>query len=80
MLPTSGGQRVAAFIIVGMFLVIMADYETTAPIAVGFAYLFLLSSLILVGPVAFGRLQTLIGAKPEAATGGGGGGGAKYIR
>jgi hypothetical protein len=58
---TNGGQRVAAFGIVGVMLIVAADYETTAPIAVGFAYLFLLSTLYLVGPIAFGRLQELIG-------------------
>lgn len=59
---TTGGQRVAAFVLVGVSLVIMADYGPTAPIAVGFAYLFLLSTLYLVGPVAFERLQKMIGA------------------
>lgn len=78
-MPT-GQQRVAAFVIFGVMLVVLADYPTTAPIAVGFAYLFLLSVLVLVGPIAFGRLQALIGATPDAPTGGGGGGGAKYIR
>jgi hypothetical protein len=63
MMLTNGGQRIAAFVIVGVFLVVAADYETTAPLAVGFAYLFLLSTLYLVGPVAFSRLQTVIGAK-----------------
>lgn len=70
---SSGGQRVAAFVIVGASLVILADFPTTAPIAVGFAYLFLLSTLILVGPIAAQRLQSMIGVKPDAAIGGGGG-------
>jgi hypothetical protein len=60
---TTGGQRVAAFAIVAVSLVILADYDTTAPIAVGFAYLFLLSTLYLVGPVAMSRLQSMIGVK-----------------
>lgn len=70
---TNGGQRVAAFVIAGSMLVILADFETTAPIAVGFAYLFLLATLFLVGPVAFARLQSMIGVTPPAAIGGGGG-------
>lgn len=59
---TNGGQRVAAFIVVGAMLIILADFETTGTLAVAFAYLFLLSTLYLVGPVALGRLQELIGA------------------
>lgn len=61
-MPTQGGQRVAAFIIVGAFLVIAADFPLTAPLAVGFAWLFFLATLYLVGPVAFKRLQAMIGA------------------
>lgn len=59
---STGGQRVAAFVIVGVSLVILADFETTASLAVAFAYLFLLSTLFLVGPVAAARLQQAIGA------------------
>jgi hypothetical protein len=79
MMLTTGGQQVAAFIIAGSMLVILADFETTAPIAVGFAYLFLLSTLFLVGPTAFGRLQTLIGASPTGSTSGATGGGSGRI-
>lgn len=68
---TTGGQRVAAFATVAVMLVILADFDTTASLAVAFAYLFLLSTLILVGPVAFARLQEMIGASsplPSPAT------------
>ena len=65
-------ERVAAFVIVGTSLVILADFETTGPIAVAFGYLILLSSLVLVGPIAAERLQTVIGVKPTGGTSGGG--------
>ncbi len=65
-------ERAAAFVIVGTSLVILADFETTGPIAVAFGYLILLSSLILVGPIAAQRLQEMIGAKPTGGTSGAG--------
>lgn len=61
---TTGGQRVTAFVIVGVMLVILADFPATASLAVAFAYLFFLATLFLVGPVAFARLQSAIGVNP----------------
>ena len=57
-------ERVAAGIVVFLTLVILADNETTAPIAVSFAYIILLASAMSVGPVAFGRISSLVGAQP----------------
>lgn len=59
---TTGGQRVAAFVTLSVMLVILADFNTTASLAVAFAYLFLLATLYLVGPVAASRVQSMIGA------------------
>lgn len=74
-LPT----RLFAGVFVGFVLIVASDFETTAPIAVGFAYLFLLSTLMIVGPAAFGNVQRLVGSPPSAlsatapsGTGGGG--------
>lgn len=64
----TGQQRVTAFVIVGVMLVVAADYDTTAPLAVGFAYLILLTAVYFVGPIAFGRLQDMTGASSPAAT------------
>lgn len=58
--PT-GAQRIAAGIFVGFVLIVAADYNATAPIAVGFAYLILISTLMLVGPAAFENIQRMIG-------------------
>ena len=53
-------QRVVAFVFVGFILVTMADFPETAPLAVGFAYLILLSAAMTVGPVALSRINELI--------------------
>lgn len=68
---TSGGQRLAASLIVAMFLVIASDFPTTAPLAVAFSYLILLVALMIYGPAAFGNLQSLI--TPAGRIGGSGG-------
>jgi len=52
-------QRTGAFVIVAMFLVIASDFDTTAELAVAFAYLILISSLLVVGPAAFANLSKL---------------------
>lgn len=62
-------ERIAAFVIVGLSLIVLADIDSMSTIAVAFAYLILLSVLMLAGPVAFGRLSALVGA--PGATGGG---------
>lgn len=54
-------QRIIAGGIVFFSLVILADYDQTASLAVAFAYLILLSAAMTVGPVAFGRLSELVG-------------------
>lgn len=61
-------QRVGAFTIAAVMLVILADFPTTAGLAVAFAWLIFLSTLYLIGPVAFGRLQSFIGAATPAPT------------
>lgn len=66
---TTGSQRVAAFVVFGTFLVIMADFPSTAPLSVAFAYLFLIATFFLVGPVAFERIQRQFGVLPPSATG-----------
>lgn len=61
-------QRLVAGGVVFFALVILADFDTTASIAVAFAYLILLSSLLTVGPVAMERISTLVGSPPLKAT------------
>lgn len=59
---TSGVEmnRIVAFAFVGFVLVTASDFPETASLAVAFAYLILLSALMTVGPVAFGRITDLI--------------------
>jgi hypothetical protein len=65
-------ERYAAGAIVFFSLIVIADIPSLSLIAVAFAYLILLSAAMTVGPVAFGRLSTLVGAAPVAGGGGGG--------
>jgi hypothetical protein len=55
-------QRIFAGGIVFLTLIIVADNPSTATIAVAFAYLILLSAAMTVGPVAFARISSLVGA------------------
>lgn len=55
-------ERIAAFVIVGLTLIVLADIEQLSSIAVAFAYLILLSVLMLAGPAAFARLSALVTA------------------
>lgn len=61
MITDPGAKRVAAFTIVTLFLIIAADYESTATLAVAFAYLILLSALFAAGPTAFARITKAVG-------------------
>lgn len=54
-------QRVIAGGIVFFVLVMLADIPATSEVAVAFAYLILLSAALTVGPVAFGRISSLVG-------------------
>lgn len=56
MITDPGAQRVGAFIIVTLFLIIAADIEATQTLAVAFAYLILLSALFAKGTLVFQRL------------------------
>ena len=62
MITDPGARRVGAFIVATLFLVIMADYETTAQLAVAFSFLILLVAAMNVGPAAFGKLQKTFAA------------------
>lgn len=64
-------QRVIAGGIVFFSLVLLADIEPLATLAVAFALLILIATAMTVGPVAFGRVSELVGG---TNTGGGGGG------
>jgi hypothetical protein len=64
---TDGGGTVAAkpneivaFGVVAFVLVTASDFETMAPLAVAFAGVILLSTVLLVGPVAFDRINKLV--------------------
>lgn len=63
-------QQVVAFGVVAFVLVTASDFDTTAPVAVAFAYVILLTTAIAVGPVAFDRISSIVGG---ASVGGGGG-------
>jgi hypothetical protein len=65
-------ERIIAGGVVFLALIIVADYDATAPIAVAFAYLILLSAAMTVGPVAFGRVSAMVGASPGASGASGG--------
>jgi hypothetical protein len=54
-----------------VMLVALTDNDTTAPLGVGFAYLLLLSIIMLVGPDAFNNISSL-GSQPPSSGGGGG--------
>lgn len=71
-------QRVAAFTVAGVMLVILADFPTTSPLAVAFAWLIFLSTLYLVGPVAMERVQAFITPKSAPASIGGTSGGGTF--
>lgn len=52
-------ERLAAGAFVFFVLIVAADFSATASLAVAFAYLILISSLLVVGPAAFNHLSTL---------------------
>jgi hypothetical protein len=52
-------QQIIGFGIVGFVLITGSDFDATAPIAVAFAYVILLTVLLTVGPVAFDRIANL---------------------
>lgn len=64
-------ERLAAFVIVGLALVVAADIEQTSTIAIAFAYLILLVIAMYSGPTAFGRLSLLVTGKPTINSRGG---------
>ena len=64
MIPDPGARRIAAFIVVTLFLVVGSDYEATAQLSAAFAFLILLVALMTVGPVAFGKLSCLFSSVP----------------
>ncbi len=57
----SGPQRVAAFVVVTLSLLVAADLPQTAELAVAFAYLIMVGVLVAAGPTAFARISTLTG-------------------
>lgn len=63
-------ERIFAGGVVFFGLVIAADIESISTVAVAFAYLILLSSLMAVGPIAFGRISSLVGAAPTGGNAG----------
>lgn len=56
-------QRLIAGGVVFFSLVLLADIEPLATLAVAFALLILIATAMTVGPVAFGRISELVGAK-----------------
>jgi hypothetical protein len=56
-------QRIAAWGVVVFTLIVLAEFDVTAELAVAFAYLILLSVLLTVGPVAFDNLSKMVKAK-----------------
>lgn len=61
-------QRIFAGGVVFLALIIVADNPSTSAIAVAFAYLILLASLMTVGPVAFGRISSLVSGSTQPHT------------
>jgi hypothetical protein len=56
-------NRIAGAVIVAMFLIVASDIEPTAELAVAFAYLIFVSSLVIVGPTAFANMSRLVNQK-----------------
>lgn len=56
-------ERIAGGAFVFFVLIVGADFDTTAPIAVAFAYLILISALLLKGPAAFANLSKIVSPK-----------------
>lgn len=65
MITDPGAARVAGFLFVALALIIASDYESTAPIAVAFAYLILISALAARGERAFTNIAHLF---PQTTT------------
>jgi hypothetical protein len=58
--PQDNIKPIVAFGIVAFVLVTASDFDSTAPLAVAFAGVILLSTALLVGPVAFDRVSKLV--------------------
>jgi len=58
-------------------LIMFADFEPTEDAAVAFAYLILISTALVAGPVAFQRIGNLSSSMTLASAAGGGGGSSK---
>ena len=71
-MPQDNVQRVVAFGIVGFVLIVASDFESTGPLATAFAGVILLSTVMLVGPVAFDRVTNLVGTTGTTGPTGGG--------
>lgn len=68
MVPSDNVQPLIAFGVVAFVLVTASDFETTGPIAVAFAGVILLSTVMVVGPVAFDRVSKLVAGRSPIAT------------
>lgn len=70
-MPADNVKPLIAFGVVAFFLVTASDFEATAPVAVAFSGVILLSTALLVGPVAFNRITALVTSDAPARRGGG---------
>lgn len=68
-------ERIIAGGVVFLSLIILADNPSTEALGVAFAYVILLSTAMAVGPVAFGRISSLVNGNTPATMGAGSGGG-----
>lgn len=65
-------ERVIAGGVLFFSLILVADIDPLAEIAVAFAYLILLSATMTVGPVAFARISKMVGGSSSASSSGSG--------
>lgn len=61
---------VFGWLVVGGFLLILADIPATSELAVSFAYLMLVAALLAAGPAAFDNLTRLVTKASATPTGG----------
>ena len=59
-------SQIVGFGVMSFMLIVASDIETTAPLAVAFSGIILLTATIAVGPVAFDRISKLVGGKSVA--------------
>lgn len=71
MMPADNVKPIVAFGIVAFVLVTASDFDSTAPLAVAFSGVILLSTALLVGPVAFARISNLVTTNTPPIGGGG---------